>query len=205
MTTKVIDTAENLTSSARSLRASGVESVVRYLNPLGVSSKVIAPSEAKAIAGTGLRLALVSEGWGDFAHNGIAAQSGMRDALHALRDAPKVGAPAGAAIYFAVDTDATWGQIFALVQPYFVALRKGLAGKYRLGVYGSGAVCESLLHNQLVDFTWLAQSMGWLRSSNFALSNKWTLRQLMPQRLAGVACDPNEANGAFGDFVPETS
>lgn len=202
MITKVIDVAEDVTAHLAELKRAGVETIFGYLNPLGATSaKAITPLRARAIRDAGLRLGLVSEGWGDFAHRGISAGAGQRDAVHALRVAPTLGVTDSAVIYFAVDTDATWGQIISLVVPYFASLKKA-APECRIGVYGSGAVCETILQQQLAEKAWLAGSSGWLRSREFAVTDKWALKQHVPGKIGTVHCDANEANGEIGDFVP---
>lgn len=203
LTYKIIDVNVDVTKHLSDLKRAGVETIFGYLNPLGQNEKALTPNRARAIAASGLRLGLVSEGWGDFAHHGISAAAGKRDALHALRIAPTLGVTDEAVVYFAVDQDATWGQIMALVIPYFQAIHAN-AGGCRIGVYGSGAVCETLLQHQLVEKAWLAQSSGWLRTREFNLSGKWHIKQLLPSRIAGVSCDPNLAcdAGDIGDFVP---
>lgn len=198
---KVIDVNVDVTKHLHALKSAGVETIIGYLNPLGQNEKALTPDRVRAIRDAGLRVGLVNEGWGDFAHHGISANAGARDARHALRMAPTLGVTDDAVIYFAVDTDATWGQIISLVIPYFKAIRDNAAG-CRIGVYGSGAVCETLLQQQLAEKAWLAQSRGWLRSKEFGLTDKWALRQLMPTSVMNVPCDPNVANGEFGDFVP---
>ncbi len=203
MTVKIIDVSQDVTRHLADLKAAGVETIIGYLNPLGQSGKTLTPARARAIRDAGLRLGLVSEGWGDFAHYGISASAGKRDALHALDMAPKLGVTDEAVIYFAVDVDASWGQIMSLVIPYFGAIRQNVR-ECPIGCYGSGAVCETLLQQRLVDRAWLAQSRGWLRSREFEASNRWHLRQLLPSHIAGVPCDPNIAveGGDWGDFVP---
>ncbi len=59
-------------------------------------------AEAAAMAAAGMRLGLVNEGWGDFAHGGISAAAGERDATVSLEYARGLGAAQpGAAVYFA--------------------------------------------------------------------------------------------------------
>lgn len=199
---KVIDVNIDVTKHLSALKAAGVETIFGYLNPLGSNEKALTPTRARAIRDAGLRLGLVSEGWGDFAHNGISAAAGKRDAVHALRVAPDLGVTDGAVIYFAVDVDATWGQIISLVIPYFKAIKDNAAG-CRIGVYGSGAVCETLLLQQLAEKAWISCSSGWLRTREFKLTDKWALLQHTPGHIAGVPCDPNERQGEdIGDFVP---
>ena len=210
----IIDVNVDVTSHLGALAKAGVTDVIGYLNPHGTTSKVITPQRAKAIAAAGMTLALVSEGWGDFAHGDISAAKGKTDAEHALATLPTLGAPDGSAVYFAVDTDASSTQIAKLVLPYFAAIRAVFGGntapngyrtasKFRVGVYASGAVCNSALVADLVDLTWLAAPTGWLGSKEFLLGKKWVLHQGLPTKIAGVDCDPNTSNGSdWGQFVP---
>lgn len=201
--TTIMDTNVVTTPYLNQIVASGTKKIIRYLDPIGPNNpKVVKEAEARAIAASGLRLGLVSEGFGDFAHGGISAGAGERDGTFALKTAPSLGAPDGACIYFTVDTDASAVQIQKLVLPYFQAVRKAIGGKFRVGVYGSGNVCEAVLNAKLADLAWLSCSMGWSGSEAFLKSNKWALRQYVPTSVAGVPCDPDDANGDFGDFVP---
>ena len=201
---KIIDTNIDTTPHLAALKAAGVTTVIRYLDPIGPGNpKCIKPAEAHAIAAAGLRLALVCEGWGDFAHGGISAGAGQRDGEWCARYAPTVGAPKHACIYFAVDTDASAVQVNKLVLPYFHAVRSSLADSgFRDGAYGSGSVCTAVMAALLADLSWLSCSMGWSGSRAYLASKSWTLRQHLPARVVGIDCDANDANGEFGDFVP---
>ncbi|MEP6828284.1 MAG: glycoside hydrolase domain-containing protein [Aestuariivirga sp.] len=48
---------------------------------------------------------------------------------------------------------------------------------YKIGAYGSGAVCELLLGKKLVDYCWLAQSTGRPGFDHFYHSKRWTMVQ----------------------------
>jgi len=198
----VIDCNVDPTPHLELLKAAGVTGIFQYLNPLGVNAKACTPERARAIAASGLRLGLVSEGWGDFAHGGISAAAGERDGEHALAQAPLLGAPDGAAVYFAVDCDASARETSKLVLPYFAAIKKVLAGKFRVGVYGSGLVCSTVLDARLADLAWLSASRGWQGSREFLASGKWALAQQLPKRIATFEFDPDDARGDCGDFVP---
>jgi Domain of unknown function (DUF1906) len=50
-------------------------------------------------------------------------------------------------------------------------------GRYKVGAYGSGLVCEYLLDKKLVQYCWLAMSTGWPRSKEFLESGRWHLVQ----------------------------
>ena len=76
---------------------------------------------------------------------------------------------------------------------------------YRVGVYGSGAVCQAVLDAGLAELAWLSCSSGWSGYKNFLASGRWNLRQYTPRLVAGLDADPNDANpqrGDIGDFVP---
>jgi hypothetical protein len=202
----IIDTNVDTTSHLPALNAAGIKTIIRYLSPINPSGeKCIKPAEAQAIAAAGLRLALVCEGWGDFAHGAISAGAGERDGEWCARYAATVGASDNAAVYFAVDADAGAAQIKKLVLPYFTSIDaafKSLAPNLRCGVYGSGAVCETVMAAQLADLPWLSCSLGWSGSRAYLASNKWVLHQHVPAIIAGIDCDPDDASGDFGDFVP---
>lgn len=202
----IIDTNHDTTRHLAALRAASVKTIIRYLSPINpTGEKCIKPAEAHAIAAAGLRLALVCEGWGDFAHGAISGGAGERDGEWCAKYAVSVGAPAGACIYFAVDTDANTAQIRKLVLPYFAAIAAAFQEtgvQFRRGVYGSGNVCDAVLAARLADLSWLSCSMGWGGSRAYLAANTWALRQHVPATLCGIDCDPDDASGDFGEFVP---
>jgi hypothetical protein len=215
--TTVIDTNHTTTSKLPQLKALGIKTIIRYINPLNTrDEKTVQLAEAKAIAAAGLYLGLVCEGWGG-AKPGttpgetINATTGERDALVCRNYAPGIGAPPGACIYFAVDVDVTNAQIQNAVFPYFQSVRRILADAskptpvYRVGVYGCGSACSVMRSAGLVDFTWLTNAMGWNGSRNYRDSMQWNLLQHLPATMAGLDVDPDETNPnlpLYGDFVP---
>jgi hypothetical protein len=204
--TEIIDTNHDTTPHLPALKAAGIKTVIRYLSPINPhGEKCIKPAEAEAIAAAGLRLALVCEGWGDFAHGAISGGAGERDGEWCAKYAASVGAPAGACIYFAVDADASAAQIRKLVLPYFTSIAAAFQDadpRYRCGVYGSGSVCDGVLAANLADLSWLSCSMGWGGSRAYLAANTWALRQHVPNTLCGIDCDPDDAAGDFGEFAP---
>lgn len=201
----IIDTAVPLTHFAATLQRYKVTTVWRYFDPIGPESpKNITPAEARFLAGLGIRLGVVSEGWGDFAHGGISAAAGERDGEYARRNLPLVGAPADAVIAFAVDVDASEAQIKKLVIPYFSTIRRILNDtKYRIMAYGSGSVCSQL--TGLADLTWVSCSSGWSGTREYLATNRWTMRQYPPTHIGGIDVDTNETNTTVTvpiDFLP---
>jgi Domain of unknown function (DUF1906) len=202
--TAILDTSIDTTAHLPALKRAGVKTIIRYLSPIDPGGeKCIKPVEAHAIAAAGLRLALVCEGWGDFAHGGISAGAGGRDGAWCAQYASTVGAPKASAIFYAVDVDASPAQVVKLVLPYFQSLRAAMASHgLRTGAYGSGLVCGRVIAATLAELPWLSCSMGWSGSQAYLGSGRWVLRQHPPQIIAGIDCDPDDANGDFGDFVP---
>src|SRR5262245_37312543 len=161
---RIIDTNNETTDQLLQLKARGVECIIRYISTNTAGEKVVKPAEARAIATAGLKLGLVFEVWGgvdDFAHDDIDADSGRQHGEFARQWAANVGAPDGVIIWFAIDTDCSAAQYAQRVRPYLVAAKAALRGKYRIGVYACGFVCGRAFDEDVVDATWLTQSMGW--------------------------------------------
>lgn len=114
-----------------------------------------------------------------------------------------IGQPAGSAIYFAVDYDASKDDIAGPITDYFDGIvesfrAEGLGNPgYKVGVYGSGATCRAMIAAGVVDFTWLAQSTGWAGHESFV---DWNLKQGAGTNLCGIDVDTDEARGAYGGF-----
>lgn len=188
-------------------RLGDVHTIIRYITAGSPrSDKHIKLPEVKAITVAGKKLGLVHETWGDFrhaGHGGISASDGVRDGKYARDVLPKLAAPQGACVYFAVDQDATVAQIRDNVLPYFKAVRDAFAdGYYRVGVYGPGAVCAAVLDAGFADLGWLSNAKGW--KGYAAFKPRAALVQLLPTHIAGgLDVDPNVAQVEdWGQFVP---
>jgi hypothetical protein len=203
---KIIDTNNETTQKLAQLKSAGIECVIRYISTNTAGEKVVKPAEARAIAAAGLKLALVFEVFGganDFVHDDIDAESGAKHGDFARQWATNVGAPANTIIWFAIDTDCSTSQYERLVKPYLAAAKLALRGQYRIGVYACGFVCGRVLDENLVDATWLTQSMGFNGSRAFRDSRRWRLLQGPETTFAGLSIDSDEANGDdYGAFVP---
>lgn len=132
-------------------------------------------------------------------------QNAKADAIAALDAAKFHGQPTGTAIYFAVDTNPRAGDskpgTFDLddVIDYFEVIQTIVrqAG-YRVGVYGSGLVCETLRRMKLVDHDWESNAEGWFGSKAYSNSHVkqtslpfWVLPDL--QIDANICLGPAEA------------
>jgi hypothetical protein len=207
MTTSIIDVAQDTTSNIVHLQADNIGWAIRYLTTNTASEKLIRAAEARALAAAGIRLGLVFETGGGAPHQPpLTAAQGQIDGAFAAKYAPTVGAPPGACIYFAADNDFNQQQIGNEILPYFQAVYMAMKGSgFRVGVYGSGAVCKSVINAVFADLAWLSGSMGWSGSREYLAARPSALvlvQTTEDAKYAGMDVDFDEALGDWGDFLP---
>jgi hypothetical protein len=185
----------------------GVNFIGRYYSRS--PGKNLSPSEARLICGAGMWIVTVWETLGDH-YSFFSFKQGADDATSAANQAQTIGQPTDSAIYFAVDYDASPGEIAGGITDYFNGVRKGLEASarggpaYSVGVYGSGLTCQTLAATGLVDHTWLAMSSGYRGSKTYA---SWNIKQSLDWDEMGIGkkIDPdvasNTANNALGAFT----
>jgi hypothetical protein len=198
-TMPAIDASTNVTAYLPTLAAAGVKAVGRYYSIS--TSKVLTQLEAEAITNAGLSIFVVYEDGNDPAK--FNADLGTSQAGRALACAKGVGQPQGSAIYFAVDFDCTVQQFQRQITPYFHAISAIFAAQgfpYKIGVYGSGLICQGLLAAGLCSYTWLTNSTGFQGYKQFYASKRWNLAQHLPKYYGKLQADPNEAAADFGAF-----
>jgi len=202
----IIDTNHRTTASLTRLANAGVTAIIRYYARFtSQPEKRLTRAEAEAILDAGMSIGAVHQAAGDRA-TAFSHDSGVADATSARNYGAKViGQPEGSAIYFAVDFDATQADVNRRIVPYFRAVQMVMGSAdqlptYRVGAYGSGTVLKTLLDADLVDFTWLSQSLGFSGSRAFKASNRWTLFQHLPSKVGGLDVDVDELNPAMIDF-----
>jgi hypothetical protein len=198
-----IDASVNVSKALTCLKGSGVETIIRYYNR-NMTAKVIRSAEFNTILAAGLSLCIVHQRGGRDPKE-YGAQNGALDAKHCRTYGASLGQPATSAIYFSVDFDILKADLDRMVVPYFKAVRAEMANgaalpKYRIGVYGSGLTCKTLLDQGLVDFTWLSQSRKFQGTPEFRASNRWNLLQLLDDTVCGINLDPDIVNPAKPDF-----
>ena len=185
------------------LRHSQLHFIARYYRDPTSRWPTLSASEAQQLTSLGLSIVTI---WEFHSHKPeyFTYASGYRDAMAAHNQASRIGQPAGSAIYFAVDFNAD-GAALSRVDQYFRGVAAGLAAagsrsaKYRVGVYGSGAVCRAVRGAGLAQYSWLSNSRAWAGSSDY---NGWNIRQA--GRLAELSFnhDYNQARQEFGSFSP---
>ena len=186
------------------LQGTKLDFIARYYRDPASRWPTLSPSEAQRLSSLGTNIVTVWE-WhsGDPAYFTYA--TGYNDALSAARQANTVGQPPGSAIYFAVDFNAR-GPALYQVDQYFRGVNAGLAAagggrrQYRIGVYGSGAVCAATRGAGLAQYAWLSGSTAW---DGTAAYGGWNIRQASQgARFANLSFshDVNEASSDYGGF-----
>jgi glycoside hydrolase-like protein len=176
--------------------------VARYYRDPASRWPTLSAEEARMVSSAGMSLVAV---WESHSHKPdyFSYASGYSDALAAHRQAKAIGQPSGSAIYFAVDYNAQEPDVRGPVDQYFRGVHAGLAAaaeqarEYRVGVYGSGAVCDYLKRARLAEYAWLSNSTAWSGYDSFT---DWNIRQSGRSPLLSFDQDSNEARGEFGSF-----
>ncbi|MFK3738901.1 DUF1906 domain-containing protein [Massilia sp. TN1-12] len=186
---KGLDTTMELTRHARALARQGYDFVLRYYSHN--AAKNLSLGEARALAEAGLRIGVVWETAGTRASFFNRSQ-GLADGAAAFLMAREViGQPYGSAIYFAVDYDPTQADIDGAISNYFTGVRAALyvaaegQPSYRVGVYGSGLCCGTLVERGMASLSWLSQSTGYAGSRQYAEQRRYDLIQMLPARILG--------------------
>lgn len=191
-----IDTGDHLNQ----IRAGRLNFVARYYRDPSSHWPPLTPAEAQRLSATGVKIVAVFE-----SHSANPAYfsyaRGYWDAVTAVQEARAVGQPTGSAIYFGVDFNARVDQVPA-VEDYFRGVAAALAAAgggigrapYKVGVYGSGAVCGLLKFHGLAQYAWLSNSTAWAGARTY---QDWNIRQ--GTRFAALSFD-HDADEAVGDY-----
>ncbi|WP_068317958.1 DUF1906 domain-containing protein [Polycladidibacter hongkongensis] len=199
-----LDCATSTEGKATSIALAGFVAVGRYYSMhTNMPQKNLTREEAIHLTQAGLSVFVVYQD----AHN--KAQDfdygrGQEAATNALDIAHnRIQQPQGSAIYFAVDYDASQSDYDTHIKPFFEGVNQTFTqggSPYRVGVYGSGLICENTKRDGLAQLFWLSQSLGFRDSRSFLDSNQWTLSQHLPQNLDGLDYDPDLINPDLRDF-----
>jgi hypothetical protein len=198
-----IDMALDSRDVAQELKGSGLHFVARYYRSPLSRLPPLSVEEARTVSSNGLKLVAIWQYQSNRPEH-FSYERGYADAVAAYQQARAVGQPNGTAIYFAVDYNAPDRDIAGAVQQYFRGVHAGLAAAgggsqpYKVGVYGSGAVCLYLKRMQLAEYTWLSASTAWYGSSDFG---EWNIKQGRRTTLLSFDHDINETQGDYGGFT----
>ena len=191
---------------AQELKGSGLHFVARYYRSPLSRWPTLSPEEANSVSSNGMKLVAIWEYLSRKPEH-FTYEKGFSDAITAYQQARGIGQPSGSAIYFAVDFNAQEPYISGAINQYFRGVRAALAAAgggsppYRVGVYGSGAVCAYLKRMQLAEYTWLSASTAWSGSREFG---NWNIKQGLRSPMLTFDHDINEAQGDYGGFTVPT-
>ena len=198
-----IDMPTDARDVSMELKGSKLDFVARYYRDPTSRWPTLSAEEARAVSASGMNLVVVWESHSQHAEY-FSYASGYSDGIAAYEQARAIGQPAGSAIYFAVDYNAPQSDIMGRIDPYFrgvlagmIAGAGGRAPEYRVGIYGSGAVCEYLKGARLAQYAWLSNSSMWDGYDRFA---DWNIRQHNGPAPLSFSQDENEAVGDYGGF-----
>jgi hypothetical protein len=174
--------------------------VGRYYN-INNPSKNLTFSEANYLSSIGLKIVAIWENGFPTNSSYFSYQKGIADGTAAYEYATNtIKQPSFTPIYFAVDYDASQGDIDGVISEYFKGIIESFNlisdenSIYIIGVYGSGLVCKTLLDTKKVGYTWLAQSKGWRGYNSF---HDYNIKQLDEKTecadLNPIAGDLNES------------
>lgn len=189
-------------SFLNAMRGIGVKTIIRYYDHENetLPGKTLRRSEHDFILMNGFRTAVVFQH-----HNNqftsFTALRGRQDAERALVLAAENSQPQGSAIYFGVDGPWQASYELANILTYFKEVNTRLAGAgYRVGVYGSGLVCNILLANGLAELCWLGAPTSWPEYQAYYQTRNWRLVQLATSQCGGRSVDFNLANDIVADY-----
>ena len=184
------------------MRGIGIKTIIRYYDHEDetLPGKTLRSEEHNLILANGFKTAVVFQH-----HNNqfasFTAPRGHQDAERSLALAGENSQPPGSAIYFGVDGPWQTAYELANIADYFRGLRARLAGfGYRIGVYGSGLVCNMLLSTGLAELCWLGAPTSWPDYHIYYQTRQWGLAQLRPSQCGGRSVDFNLANGMVADY-----
>jgi len=198
-----IDMATDSRDVSQELKGSGLQFVARYYRDPASRLPPLSPEEARAVTAAGLKLVTVWQYKSNKPEH-FSYAAGQADGMAAHQQAKAVGQPPGTAIYFAVDYNVPDPEIRSLIDPYFRGIAAGLAAaagkqrEYRIGVYGSGAVCRYMKGVRLAEYAWLSNSRAW---SGYAEFTNWDIKQGPRSTAVSFDHDMNQARGDFGAFT----
>jgi hypothetical protein len=183
------------------LKSSRLDFIARYYRDPASRWPALSAAEAVMLSAQGFKIVAI---WESHSHKPeyFSYASGYSDAVTAYRQARSIGQPAGSAIYFGVDYNAPQPDITGRIDQYFRGIAAGFAsvggsGQYRVGVYGSGAVCGYLKYMRLAQYAWLSNSRAWSGYSNFT---SWNIKQMPASASLSFGHDWNQATEDYGGF-----
>lgn len=198
-----IDLPTDARDVSMELKGAQLDFVARYYRDPASRWPALSGEEARSISASGKKVVAL---WESHSHKPeyFSYAAGYADGMAAAGQAKRVGQPTGSAIYFAVDYNAPQSDIMGPIDRYFrgvlagmIAAAGGRQPDYRIGVYGSGAVCAYLKGARLAQYSWLSNSTAW---SGYGSFSDWNIKQSRGLASLSFSHDTNEARGDYGAF-----
>jgi hypothetical protein len=200
----IFDISYDPTPNLAAVKAAHIDTVIGYVSSISPQNrKCWTTTRMQAMARAEMFAGVVHEGYGGTQGKGISRDDGLRDGPFSRDSLPRLGAPRGAACYFACDVEYDDSEINSLVLPYFEAIATAFNGSgFRVGVYGEGDVCQAVMDRKLASLSWLTNARGWPGYAAFL--PRADIVQHLPSHLAGLEIDSDSAKpGAdIGTFIP---
>jgi Domain of unknown function (DUF1906) len=184
------------------MKAIGVNTIIRYYDHENetLPGKTLRRGERDTILINDFNTLVVFQ-HRDNKFDSFTAARGRQDAERSLALAAENYQPKGSAIYFGVDGPWSTAYQLANIATYFREVNGRLSeAGYRVGVYGSGLVCNTLLAGGLAELCWLAAPTAWPDFHDYYQTRKWKLVQLPTTQCGGRSVDFNLANGIDRDY-----
>ncbi len=181
------------------MRAIGIKTIIRYYDhdDETLPGKTLRRNERDLILTNGFKTAVVFQHHNDqFAS--FSALRGSQDAERSIALAKENFQPPGSTVYFGVD--GPWKELTGIIGYFTEIYARLLRTGYRVGVYGSGLVCNALLTNGLAETCWLAAPTAWPDYHAYYQTRRWGLAQLRPTQCGGRSVDFNLVNGTDADY-----
>ncbi len=199
---KGLDTATPCTQPViDAVKRQGYTFIVRYYCT-GELWKKLRTEEAQRLSDSGIWVVAVFQDFNNavYRFSDTLGAANAKSAYLYARDV--IRQPDRTPIYFAVDFDATDRETKGPVRDYFRAVNQVFAkegGRYHVGVYGSGAVCQHIKDDSnLARYSWLSMSTGWRNHRQYDRQSQWNLKQIAGIKIAGVEFDTNESSPVGG-------
>lgn len=191
-----VDTVDELTTqTVNCIKQGGEEFVIKYYAAYSSTNKILKDVEKQRLHDAGLKIIVIYQGMGN-APEYFSDSLGVENATTALQLAKELNQPEGSAIYFAVDYNVTQEAEIENIVDYFNAIQRTFNGKYKIGIYGNGKICNRIKQKLgIAQFSWLSQSTGHSEYSAYDTPQKYDIKQSEQVYYNGVTFDNDVAVG----------
>ena len=191
------DTEQDCTAQAPNIAAGNYGFVCRYYSSTD-PGKCLTLNEKNALRANQVAIVAIWENGKDLTY--FTPAQGQKDAMAARNFALNLAQPNLSAVYFAVDNNFYAADVNGAISQYFHAINSALAANgpapFRVGVYGSGLTCGSILAAGLARYAMLSGSSKWFGSG----FGGWHIQQGATAILFGMNVDMAQAQNDYGAF-----